>query len=578
MTGLENQSQSWIVKSSGRILGPYNLDQLIIELKEKRISIIDEVRSPDKRWGFIREYQQFSEVVQYLRDQQSKTKEDTGSIYATKTLTDSGGNDDLTPTPILRQEIRYEPPIKKVEAQEKVVRTTPSDRTYASSMDPAIQKSISAQKKTYAQLAWGILFLVVVILGISFVQMRRDSPKSLGYDDYLKLAKYNKSIGMFEKSLQFYKKADAVKSLDVTSKLQMAPLLMVVENQNVVARQILEKVKAAIAAEPNLINEIDLYIAISYLREGDLERAENGMIQILGRDPNNPYVQINRNIVRMMKGEYLGAYYEISSLIEKGLKEPMLLVLKALAAYQAFDVIDNRARMESSVQDLLRYAKKNKDYYPESMLLIAGFEKKLGNNLEVIGTLNTLLNNSPTITQEHIHSLQIDRQVLAWDYLYKVCQDLQQGPQAAAVVQALMAYCHYQRNEMGPAIDIYQKLRNQYSKEHVLFAFHSFLLFQLGRFDEANAVLKQPKAMESNLALEVAGLSCMNEKDWACAEKRWNEILQADPMNLKAITGLATIAYEKGQKELAADMLKRGLMISESYRPLVELKDQIDAL
>lgn len=592
MTGLESQSQSWIVKSSGRILGPFNLEQLILELKEKRISIIDEVRSPDKRWGFIREYNQFSEVVQFLRDQQGRAKEDTGSIFSgSKTITDHG-NDDLTPAPILRAEIRQQnpeppqppPPVaqvpasRKIEGQEKTVRTTPSDRTYASSTDPIIQKTITAQKKTYALVAWMSLFVVLAVLAITLQQTRKDSPKSLGYDDYLKLAKYNKSIGMFEKSLEFYKKADAIKSLDVSSKIQMAPLMMVVENQNVSARQILEKVKSSIAAEPGMANEIDLYIAVSYLREGDLERAENGMIQILGRDPDNAYVQINRNIVRMMKGEYLGAYYEITSLIEKGLKEPILLVLKALAAYQAFDVIDNRARLESSVQDLQRYSKKNKDYYPESMLLIAAFEKKLGNNLEMVTTLNTILNSSPTITQEHIHALQIDRQVLAWDYLFKICQDLSQGQEQVALVVATTSYCHYQRNEMGPAIDIYQRLRNQYSKESSLYAFHSFLLFQLGRIDEANAILKLPKAMDSLLAVEVSAQACMNDRDWTCSEKKWNEILTKDQMNLKAITGLATIAYERGQKEQALDMLKRGLLISEKYRPLTELKDQIDAM
>lgn len=71
--------RKWLIKSATKIVGPYTIDELIIELGAKNVSLIDEIRDPQTRWKFIREHPLLEEVVRRLRELQAQQSDDTGT-------------------------------------------------------------------------------------------------------------------------------------------------------------------------------------------------------------------------------------------------------------------------------------------------------------------------------------------------------------------------------------------------------------------------------------------------------------------------------------------------------------------
>jgi hypothetical protein len=63
----QNTSSNWLVRSSGRVLGPFSDKELEEKIIKKEISIIDEISTPWQRWDFVREFPMFYDAVEKVR-------------------------------------------------------------------------------------------------------------------------------------------------------------------------------------------------------------------------------------------------------------------------------------------------------------------------------------------------------------------------------------------------------------------------------------------------------------------------------------------------------------------------------
>ena len=92
-------NKTWLVKSAGSILGPFNSDEVEAELRSKRIVVIDEIKSSQERWKFIRECPDFQNLIATLRDEQLTGHDDSSLTQTgfTQSVTETILNDDTTP-------------------------------------------------------------------------------------------------------------------------------------------------------------------------------------------------------------------------------------------------------------------------------------------------------------------------------------------------------------------------------------------------------------------------------------------------------------------------------------------------
>ncbi len=67
----------WLVKSGGRILGPFSREEVVAKLKSKELVLLDEVAQPLRRWRYVRDEMEFARVVESLRMGAYAGREDT---------------------------------------------------------------------------------------------------------------------------------------------------------------------------------------------------------------------------------------------------------------------------------------------------------------------------------------------------------------------------------------------------------------------------------------------------------------------------------------------------------------------
>lgn len=575
MAGPSSNAKKWLVKSSGMILGPYTIDEIAKDLQSRKVALIDEVRSPDSRWMFIREHSEFAEIVQKFRTSTHDQNENTGTTFVpTKTQTITTSNTaELTITP---------PPasMSSSTANSEVLEASSADESprkaapvYASAQDPKVQGAFKKETKRTALIAWlSVLLLISGFAAYQFLAPKK-ATKNLGYSDFISLARKHKQTGNFEKSLEFYRRAETIQHLEILDQIDMIPLLMAVENQNLQARQMLETLLGLPEISEKQQHDIDNMIALSYLRDGRLDEAQRRYFEIIQKDPKNEAAQINLAEISVLQGQYDVAAENITALIKTGIKDPVLLLFRILVIYRT---VDDKDRLEAAKVDLKRLVNQYQDYKAEMLLVLAAIQKKLNQDLDAADTVRSLVSLDPDLTRLHVHDYMIHREILEWVYLGNICEILAKDENQSPVYAALTAYCSYQQNDLRAALEKVEKAKAQFANDQNLVGLNAFLLYKANRSSEVRGLLQLPKANESDLAHLVKAYLCQDQKDWSCAETTWKAIHQKDSRNLAAFAGLAQVALKNGDADRAMDYLRHGQSISANYRPFLELKGQVN--
>lgn len=558
--------RTWLVKSAGIVMGPYSLEELINALDERKISLIDEVRDPKTRWSFLREHSRFKEIVQMLRDRQQTHREDTNTTFVgTKTVTQTN-TIELTKTPVMDEA----DDLTARDVEEVSEPVSKKATSYGSANDRRFQKTVSKQSQSRVRAFWIVAVVVIAVAGVAIFKIQDSTQRPLTFLELTDLAQKQAKIGMYEKALQTYRRAQDKGKLNPSLRLEMANLLMVVENQNLAARQMVEEILPELKTQ-ELEDQAENFLATSYLRDGNLDEAQKRFDYILEKEPDNKAAEMNSITLQILQGQFESALSRIAEIPKKGTADPTLSLYRALIHYH-LGTTDSDV-ISKTISDLKRYIQNTWDYRIEALLILAGIQKRKGDELEMVSTLQQLLTTSPDLTKNHIHNFQVHREVLQWSYLANFCDMLLNGAAESPLMGGLRSFCSYQKNDFKLAMDEIEKMRNQYPQEPILMGLHSFLLFKLDRFSEAKALTTVSSDKEP-LVVEVKGSLCEREKDWNCAESIWQSILKKNPSALRAMEGVARIAKEKGQIEKSNDLVRRGLLISSNYRPFIELQEK----
>lgn len=553
-------SKIWLVKSSGTILGPYALEEVIQNLTNKRISLIDEIRSPDSRWLFIREHKQFANIVQFLRDQQTEAKEDTGVTFV--------GSRTITMNP---EEVTTVP----ASAQQSAAQAEPESRPITYAAQPQFRVEREGDRRWLIALVWILALTLVCGAGWYAVVLHKDTPKVLGYMDYIKLAQSQQNIGHFDQALNFYRKAESIQKMNLHHRLQMVPLLMVVEKQNVQARQILDEIQQESNLNDKQKLDLENMRAYSYLAEGQLGEARKRLADVVRADPALESAQVNLLELSILEGRFRDALEGVRAIMKAGVKDPLVFLYRSMAAYREYQEPD---KLEAIVEDLKRYVGRYQNFQPEAYLLMAAVQKNLLKEPDLNLSIRSLLQLDPDLTHKHMQDLAIHREIFEWNYLSNICELLSQTSVEPQVMLGLSAFCIYQTGDMKTALANIQKARAQFQNDTELLGLHGFLLLKSGRLQEAKALLQASSGRGNELTSSSLGWICQEQKEWECAEQAWKRVQAHNPQSLAAFAGMARVSIAQGEVDRAKDLLQQGMILSSRYRPFLEIKEQLDGL
>lgn len=578
--------KKWLVKMGGTIEGPLSFDELVHHLVEKKISLIDEVRDPESRWCFVREHPLLTDLVQRLRNQQMNLREDTAvsgdteTISETETITDI---EELTPVPEVSHRRRDQKTINAEPLSETIdkpyyEKESSFARGYVSKDDYQVQQHLAIETSRTLRWVWALLAVVIVLAATTiYVTQYKGGPINLSADQLLSLARSHKKLGLWHSSLDYYKRSDSKNELDIDTKSEMAPMLMFLENRNQETRRILEQaLKKGNIGKTEELN-FQIWIALSFLRDGQREQARVFLETLLKQFPNENRIHINLAVIDILSGRSVSALERINILINKNIQEPRLLVMKGLATFlHNIDSVDER-QVRNAISDINGYLSRNLDLRLEALLIKASLLSLVTSETEVEKVVRELLSEDPMLTQDHIHGFNIDWSLFEWEFFLPLCQKVENTNPASAWSLGLKVFCLIQIDQKAQALKDIEFARNQYTADLDLMGLQAWLLADSSADTEARAVGYLDKKQESSLVQLVVGNLCLKERDLACAETRYKEVLEMSKRSVSALYGLAVVHYERGKNTLANDMVKRGLLISSKYRPFIELKEKISA-
>lgn len=291
----------WLVRSSTKLLGPYNLEEIVELLKSNQISFVDEIRRPKTRWHFIRDYPYLTETVKQFREkinsQQTKTSP-LSAITATFTKTDSVSDFKNEPVDIDYDEIKDIEPLKEVpftfnpkaKNQSAVVSNQAAvAKSYGLLNDLRVKEQIEERNKkikkmliagAVAVLAVSFMFFITKIFLDSQKQKRLYEQISIDYKQKL----YTKSFS----SYQLVKNTSDIPRtiLDVIMPLRIT-LGREVNNTKSELNKTLEDTSTKRKSE--IHNLLGLIVSI----EGDANQAFAHFQSSLADDPSFEYANIN---------------------------------------------------------------------------------------------------------------------------------------------------------------------------------------------------------------------------------------------------------------------------------------------
>lgn len=546
----------WLVKSSGRILGPYAQTDLVELLKARKISIIDEIRDPQNYWSFIREHGQFAELVQDLRHEDAISLDTTTAGSRTRTITaDVNVNDEATPLPI------------SVQAKLKEARVSNRSAPNSTNTVPTSATRVRSPAQFVTVFLWVMVAGAIGIASYFFIQAR----KNLTPEDLLKLAPHMREIGEYEKSLNYFRMLAAQRELDPASKVQMASVLIEETSNMVEARRLLDEALPKISANDGLRTEAQNYLGRSYLKEGQYNRGEQVFRSILFTDGSNSPARLNLAMSLVLKSDFDAAYKEFIALEKRGVHSLIVVLGKTIAHLALSEGRPDVVKLEDSLKELDRATMSSQDNQLEALLVLSVLHQKLGSSESAQRSFESMLRYDPDLTRDHAVDLSIDRQILKWDRLVMYCDFLMTKWGDNSLSKALGSYCSYQKGEIGQAVSRIEEARAILPTDARLLGLHSFLLFTMGRTE--HLALARMGEGDSVMAMRVLARSCERQSNLKCSERYWNQLLTLAPNDLDAIRGVL-VGMDSLSSEKSQELLRRGLSLSPTYKPLLELKEK----
>lgn len=596
MNGMTNSKEkNWLIKSSTRILGPYSLGEVIEMLRSKQVSIIDEVRQPMGRWSYIRENKVFMDVVKNIRAEDESTSDKTMTMSVaqhtmTKTETTPGaGTDDFTRTPLVGDWEKTPVPGNQQRSNLKDVTpivntpvhltgfppTNSKAKSYGAAGDSRVKEQIRNKSNLLRLGILGTACAVAVVVMLTWNQ--KDKRKSVGFDDYVNQAIRYKNLGLYEKSLQAYTKAQKIKEPTLDIQIQMAPVLISEDRQSLVGRRILER--AVTQEGRNRTDIVDAYlgIAISYMMDGDLKQAEDILQKAIGYEPFNLSALLNMAIIQQKKGYYQEALKSFEEIYRKNNQSTLALFGRALSAVESSKKRIDPQALHLLIRDIRDNVQKT-GYLRQELLLFMVYAYNIlgdvnGLNQAVVEFLSEPFGQA----KNYIHPLNVDWRFSQWDYLEKFCAEIYSKRSPHPQLKSMRAVCLMEVNRDAEANKLLQEAMAEAPRDPYVLVTQASYLSKMGRSSEAITILKMAELKTLPIKHFLLGDVCKRAQDISCAQQSYTEVYNLDSKSAMGLYGLAWVVMNNKDNKMAYEYVRGGLQAEPNFLPLLELRDKLES-
>ena len=572
----------WLVKSGGRIIGPFFENEIISLLRTREIVLIDELSRPCGRWVYIRDEPTFAGITEELRQKNLKTLNDettaqiehtvtpTATISVTDKLIDDR-TEEISNIIEINSENRHQ--IKEIleaaPSSKSQKSNILSDETYVFEGDASVQKETQAVSK------WMWAFAAVVIFGsLGYVAFRQYIAKPI-QTKAIALASLEKATaevedGFYSEAFNLYKKAFESYPDDQRIYLPLSLLYLHEEGQTVIARRLLEKL---LAQQEKDRQKILTAAGLADLYDRRLPEAEARFLRALDVDPLFKPALINLGAAALAGQDYEKANNHLQIAIKDGSREGLEQIMLAEVLSRLYEKEKDKTYLQQAEKYLNEYLNPSRAYYLEA-LVASIYIHHLNQEKEKIYTkINLFLNADPMGSSLHKTNLYLFSNSITWTKLNQWCLQSTAGLDPLARLVAFEALCLLKANDLTEASRKMEDAVQQAPRDPLIQAVYGYVLENLNATDRARAAYEKSVDFDREQRFEspriLMARYCAEQGQTDCAAQYWRELYNLNTRSLPALAGLAQSEMTQGSRDKAKEYIRSGLTLTNTYRPFI---------
>ncbi len=560
MKKLEHE-KNWLIRSSGKLLGPFSQEIIEEQLSTRELVVIDEVSEPSGQWKPIRDKKEFTKIVEVLRLKTIEASEGT----------DVFGLDDSRTMNIYGDD---KPEEKELVIESIRVNTSNnSDESVKTYGVNASQEAILKAKERTGRL-WRLAALSLIFVVSAFLYKRTiyDSNKQiLSADEYIELAERELQIGNYPLALNHYKEAYDLQSENLSIHLYLGILLIQVDQNYLLGRRLLNKI---IELNGPFIKLAQTGIGLSYMQERDFESAESHLQNAISLDQNYAPAFANLGVLKLYEEKFNESIEYLKAAIEEGGEKHGARLMLTLAYLKKWELRPKLEVLVEAQKSIIKNTESQNPYLQQSLLLQTYIESMLGDRFIKEKEIFRILNVPPNFTESFKKNVFVDRQVINWDSIKPWCEMVVMKSKNKYSIP-LNAYCEIKVGNISKALIGLEAAMLKHPNNSLILTLHSYALYESGRQSEGK--VSSERAVEKDkdesivLTYLVQANYCQRSGNLECQKLNYDKVQSIEKNNIVALTGMATYFLEKGDADNANKLYKSATEISKDYIPLLKL-------
>lgn len=564
----------WLVKSSYKVLGPYTHEEVCEHLKSKKISILDEVRSPETRWISARERSEFIDFIKLLKNQENYSDatmtQTSTERHSQLTKTDQiPFKDELTPTPYLsstQPNVNIQDIDVLSETNRSEVSSSSSLKSFGSMSDEKIQKKIQKDSLNFRWLL--MIFMGVLVVGYAGFLVTKSSMEAREYSRNLNEALKLKDQKLYSQSLAIYDQVMNQKIPDNETQFKMSFLNLAIRGGSAELRRLFDVMINSPELGSVRIKEASLARALSYMYDGDFKRSIVELDKLLTLDLNFTEAKLNQAIASFYDGKFRNAYQ----------------TFQADESIPDYKIIRNYGKLLSSIEltksGIPTYPaieNSNSKYLSRSIMLLEAYSSYLKSDFKKMDEQVQLFLDQPMeLSQKFAHPLEIFWKFFDPEILNKYCKELAGFGGEKTMYITLKSQCIFESENHQRAEEELTNGLLKFPEDQNLKLTQVQFLMSRKQNSNANVLLdsiSRPSTLKNQLKKEI----CLRLNDTQC---------------LGNIIGIPTVSFEKNtydsyflanyllrsnKRTQAYEVTERALELENNFIPLLQLRSEMEA-
>ena len=575
----------WLVKSSGRILGPFPTTRIAELLRTREISVLDEISPPLRRWQTLQYHDEFREVVDSLRkaslSERTEATWTPGTGGLTQTLTDLDAGGDLTEelTSELEGFTNTQKEIVVHNVREQTTINAP--QTLGGRFQPAHGQNtaIRRQVEKTTRGLW-LLTAVILIAAAAFILHKKFSSGTFELRPTLTTLKSGVinqiQIGHYADALRDMKNyfSDPLQAGELS--IYYGSLLIHVEGQTVIGRRLLTNVLNTHRADAK---QAYTGLGVADLLDGEPDSARDNFDHALSLDPEYLPAIVNQAAVNLQKADYSGAKNMARLALTSNPLQSEALITLAEAQLYLFKSNSNLRELAQVSEELHNYRERAHQWdYAAEIGFYALYFDFLRHDHQLEEKVQAYLDFDPRLTTDHRHNVFIYRGRTQWKILARFCEQMTEQMGEGPRVSALLASCYAHEGRWDDSRRAIEKAVHQAQNDPLIEAWYGYILRECGDSAQAGVELGRATALNRHGEYVLPSLLQARTSQQAglvdSARENWQKINDRDLNVLPAVAGLAWVNMQNKSTGEAARLLKYGLKISPDYIPLLEIRQK----